>query len=71
MGFIHMKPERISLIVTWIGLAGYAFIAPASIALSQLLYGVGLAGFVAWLILARNRSGLVLPPAPIITVIIL
>jgi len=63
-----MTAERPARIVTWIGLAGYGFFAPASIAASQALYGLALAGFIAYLLLSGNRKRLVFPPLTLILV---
>jgi len=66
-----MKIDRIALILTWIGLAGYAVSSPASIALSQSFFGLALAGFLVYLVTATDRGKLVYPPAPLLIVIVL
>jgi len=66
-----MKPEKLTLILTWVGLSGYALFASVSIAASQLLFGLALAGFIGYLITLQNRSGIVFPPAPVLLVVVL
>jgi len=61
-----MTAERIARTTTWVGLAGYALVAPASIAASQMMFGVALAGFIAYLALASDRKSLAFPPIPIL-----
>jgi len=63
-----MTAERPAGIITWMGLAGYGFFAPASIAASQALYGLALAGFIAYLLLSGNQKRLVFPPPAFILV---
>jgi O-antigen ligase len=65
-----MTPERPTRTATWIGLAGYAFFAPASIAASQIFYGLAVAGFIGFLITAKDRRSIVYPPWTIILVIV-
>lgn len=48
--------------MTWTGLAGYGFFAPFSIAISQMFFGLALAGFITYLIFHPERRRLVLPP---------
>jgi len=66
-----MKPEKIMRILTWAGLSGYALTAPASIAASQIFFGLALAGFIGRLITLRDRSGIVFPPISLILVMVL
>lgn len=66
-----MKLEKLALSFTWVGLAGYALFSPASIAVSQLLYGLGLAGFLTYLITASDRRNLVFPPVILMVVIVI
>ena len=66
-----MTPVKAARIVTWIGLAGYAFSAPASIAISQLFLGLGVLGFIIYLIVLPERRDIVFPPWSIIVVMIL
>jgi O-antigen ligase len=57
-----MTIAKNSLRITWIGLAGFALTAPASIAVSQLFFGISVAAFLAYLIALHDRSSLVFPP---------
>ncbi len=66
-----MKPDRLSLILTWVGLSGYALLAPASIAASQIMFGLALIGFIGYLITAPSHKGIVFPPIPLILVMAL
>jgi len=66
-----MTLVKAARILTWVALAGYAFFAPASIALSQLFVGLAAAGFIFYLIVMPDRRDIVLPPWSIIVVIIL
>ncbi|MEE9441607.1 MAG: O-antigen ligase family protein [candidate division Zixibacteria bacterium] len=61
-----MTIAKNSLKITWIGLAGYALTAPASIAASQLFFGVAVTAFLFYLILYQHKSSLVFPPFLII-----
>jgi len=61
-----MKPEKITAIATWIGLAGFGFFSPASIALSQSFFGLAVAGFIAHLFTKEKKQDLVFPPVAII-----
>jgi len=65
-----MTPERLTRAATWIGLAGYALLAPVSIAASQILYGLAVAGFIGYLISAKDRRSIVYPPWTIMLVIV-
>lgn len=65
-----MKVEINSLRITWLGLAGYALTAPASIAASQLFLGVVVAAFLVYLISRRQKTPLVFPPFWVILSII-
>jgi O-antigen ligase len=71
MGFVQMKPDRIALIVTWVGLAGYAFFSAASIVVWQIMFGIALIGFIAYVILTPHRHNLVFAPGLVIAVIVL
>ena len=66
-----MTLVKAARIITWAALAGYAFFAPASIALSQLFVGLAAAGFIFYLIVMPDRRNIVFPPWSIIVVIIL
>lgn len=66
-----MTPSRAAFVTTWTGLAGYALSAPASIALSQIMFGLALAGFLAYLFSSRERKDIVFPPVLVLTVLIL
>jgi O-antigen ligase len=64
-----MRSEKACAIITWSGLGGYALMAPASIAISQILFGLALLGFVGYLLTQKNRKDPVLPPIVIMVVI--
>ncbi len=66
-----MKPDKVAQIMIWVGLGGFALTSPASIAASQLMFGVALAGFIGYIITLHDRSKLVFPPVPIIIVMII
>jgi O-antigen ligase len=66
-----MKSDKLVHILTLTGLAGYALFAPASIAASQFMYGLALAGFIGYLITAGKRTGLAPYPVPVMLVMIL
>lgn len=65
-----MTSERLTRILTWTGLGGYAFTAPASIALSQIFFALALFGFIGYLITARERIEMVPPPVPVLIVLV-
>jgi len=65
-----MTSKRLTRAITWIGLAGYALTAPASIALSQVFFGLALFGFITYVITARNGRDMVPPPLPILIVLV-
>lgn len=65
-----MTPERLSRAAAWIGLGGYALTAPASIAASQIFYGLAVAGFFGYLITAGDRKSVVYPPWAILLLMI-
>ena len=66
-----MNPNKSFAVVTWAGLAGYALISPASIAVSQIFFGLALMGFIGYLATIKSRNSLVFPPISIIAVAIL
>lgn len=57
-------------VISWIGFGGYALFSPASIAVSQLFYGLGLAGFIGFLITHRKWNEIIFAPTGLILVII-
>ncbi len=65
-----MTSKRLTRIITWTGLGGYAFTAPASIALSQIFFALALFGFIGYLITARERTEMVPPPIPVLIVLV-
>ncbi|MCP4567315.1 MAG: O-antigen ligase family protein [FCB group bacterium] len=65
-----MKAEKAVLILTWIGLMGYALFAPASIAISQMFFGLALAGFIGYIAATPDRKNLFFLPRIIIAAII-
>ncbi len=66
-----MKPDKVFIALTWTGLAGYAFFAPASIAVSQILFGMAVLGFLGYLITDGSRKDLVFPPVLILFAVLL
>jgi O-antigen ligase len=62
-----MKSNRVMQMVTWAGLAGYALLAPATIAGSQICFGLALTGFIGYLATIRDRRP-VFPPTAILAV---
>lgn len=65
-----MQSHKILSNVTWIGLACYALLAPISIALSQMSFGLALAGFLGYLGTAPGRKGMVYPPILVMVLIV-
>ena len=59
---VRLKPHKIPAVMTWAGLAGYGFFAPASIAISQIFFGLALAGFIVFIVFHPERKRLVFPP---------
>jgi O-antigen ligase len=66
-----MKSDKLALMLTWIGLTGYALSSPATIAVSQLMFGLALVGFIVYIITAYGRVNLVFPPSLIVLVMTL
>jgi O-antigen ligase len=64
-----MTMEQLTRNATWVGLGGYALLAPVSIAASQIFYGLAVAGFIGYLMTAEDRRSIVYPPWPILVVI--
>ncbi|MFH1701204.1 MAG: O-antigen ligase family protein [Candidatus Zixiibacteriota bacterium] len=65
-----MTIEKNSLKIIWISLSGYALTAPASIAASQLFFGITVAAFLVYLITLQNKSSLIFPPLLVILSVI-
>jgi O-antigen ligase len=61
-----METPRIANLTFWIGMAGYAFFSPLSIAAQQIFFGLALAGFLVYVAAIPGRNQLILPPKAII-----
>jgi len=58
-----MTAEKISLAAAWTGLGGYALTAPISIAASQVMFALAVAGFIGFWLTTGERFRLIFPPA--------
>lgn len=65
-----MKLHKPAAIVTWIGLAGYGFSSPISIAASQICFGLALFGFIFFMATTPRLKRPFFPPGPILLVIL-
>ncbi|MCK5126113.1 MAG: O-antigen ligase family protein [candidate division Zixibacteria bacterium] len=65
-----MKPEEICNKLAWLGLGGYALFSPISIAASQIMLGLTVAGFLGYLLTSKDKNRLVFPPVGIIIIIL-
>lgn len=61
-----MDIRRAANLSFWVGMAGYAFFSPISIAAQQSFFGLALAGFLLYIATIPDRHQLVLPPKAII-----